>query len=59
MEKYKCDMKRPGSLVEENKPDRRSCIFSKYLFSLLIFSDENNIPELVGDMRENCFNRLG
>ena len=52
-------MKRPGSLGEENKPDRRSCIFSKHLFSLLIFSDENNIAEFDSDMRGNCFNRLG
>ena len=34
---------------EENKPDQRSCIFFKLLFSLLIFSDENNIAKLVDD----------
>ena len=49
--KYKRDMPRPGFLGEENKPDQRSCIFKKLLFSLLIFSDENIIVELVGNMR--------
>ena len=44
-------MQRPGFLGEENKPDQRSCIFKKLLFSLLIFSDENIIVELVGNMR--------
>ena len=34
-EKYKCDMQRPGFLGEEK---------------ILIFSDENNIAKLVGDM---------
>ena len=44
-------MQRPGFLGEENKPDQRSCIFKKLLSSLLIFSDENIIVELVGNMR--------
>ena len=49
--KYKRDMQRPGFLGEENKPDQRSCVFKKLLFYLLIFSDENIIVELVGNMR--------
>ena len=36
-------MERPSFLGEENKPDQNSCIFYKLSFSLLIFSDENNI----------------
>ena len=43
-------MQRFGFLSEENKTDQRSCIFLKFLLSLLIFSDENNIEKLVGDM---------
>ena len=35
---------------EENKPDQRTCIFFKLSFSLLIFSNENNIAKVVGDM---------
>ena len=51
-------MERPGFLGEENKPDQNSCIFCKLSFSLLIFSDENNIGKLVDDILGNCFNRL-
>ena len=43
-------MQRTGFMGEENKPDQRSCIFFKLSFSLLIFSDENDIAKLVGDM---------
>ena len=43
-------MQRPDLVSEENKPDQRKCIFEKLPFSLLIFSDENNIGKLVDDM---------
>ena len=57
-QEYKCDMQRPVFLGEENKPDQRSCFFWKLLFSVLIFSNENNIAKLVGDAWGNCFSRL-
>ena len=44
------------SMVKKNKLDQKSCIFYKLLFSLLIFSDRNNIAKLVGDISGNCFN---
>ena len=40
-------MQRPG---EENKLEQRSCNFQKLPFSLLKFSDQNNIAKLVLDM---------
>ena len=43
---------------EENKPNQRTCIFFKLSFSLLIFSNENNIAKVVGDMWGNCFNKM-
>ena len=43
-------MSRPDFLNEENKPDQRSCSFKKLPFSLLKFSDENNIAKLVVDV---------
>ena len=48
--------KKPGFFSEEkNKLDQKSVL--KIAVSLLIFSDENNIAKLVGDMRGNCFDR--
>ena len=46
--KYKCDIHSSSLLGEENKPDERSWISEKLLFSLLIYSDENDIVALVG-----------
>ena len=43
-------MQRTGFMGEVNKPDKQSCNFFKLPFSLLIFSDENDIAKLVGDM---------
>ena len=43
-------MQGPGFLGEENKSFQRSCIVSNLPCSLLIFSYENNIAKLVGDM---------
>ena len=51
-------MQRPSFLGEENKPDQRTYIFLKLLFFLLIFSNENKVAKLVGDMWGNYFNRL-
>ena len=50
-------MQRTGFMGEVNKPDKQSCNFFKLPFSLLIFSDENDIAKLVGDMWGNCFNK--
>ena len=48
----------PGFLSQENKFDQRRCNFKKMPFSLLEFSDENDVAKLVVDMRRNCSNRL-
>ena len=48
-------MQRPG---EENKLEQRSCNFQKLPFSLLKFSDQNNIAKLVLDMWGNCSKRF-
>ena len=51
-------MQRPGFTGVEIKPDQRSYIFLKLLFSCLIFSDENNIAKLVHDVCGNYSHRL-
>ena len=44
-------MQRPGFRAEENKPDQpKRFYFKKLSLSLLIFSNENNIAKLVGEI---------
>ena len=50
--RYNHDMQKPYFL------DQKSCIFNKLLFSLLIFSEENDAGKLVVNMWGNCSNRL-
>ena len=45
-------------LISWVKKTTWGCIFWKLSFSLLIYSDENNIAKLVIDMSGNCSNRL-
>ena len=51
-------MYRSGFLGEENKPNRKIGFFKNCFFFFFIFSNENNVEKLVGDIRVNVLNRL-
>ena len=51
-------MQRPGFHGEENKLGQKNFFLKKMAFSLAVFTDENNIVNLVVDMLGNCSNRL-